>query len=173
MIFNVTDISSIVFLDSYAEFTNRDLTYDDFTLYIINTGYNKLLLYYGSRKLTDTLISNGIPSSPEYPSNKLYLSIKEKEDHSFYLDNAYYKYQESFRDPEIASINDSYFKIYLSPSESNLWLVNIVTDDESDLSLVSLNSDKQLNQTTLNAITSGVTDQIVSKYKEDPTWSLW
>lgn len=85
---NITEISKIVGcpLDFYRDQSNNTDPYYESTIYMVNNGVSinqegeseeiaYTDLYYGSRKLTDTLIinENGSPDHPEYPNDKFYI----------------------------------------------------------------------------------------------------
>lgn len=85
---NVTSISEVIYcnLDYYNDHVNDELS--EFRLFIVESpGNSTLEVYYGSRKLRDTIVAKSYPSGRDYPSDKLYIRF----DSSNNLRNLLYK----------------------------------------------------------------------------------
>lgn len=91
---NVTRISKIAYFENSSDFENwfnSRPEYDPFALCIVKVSSGQSALYYGSRQLKDTIVTDSYPDSPEYPINKLYLHFIVRDSGDYFVDRIYYK----------------------------------------------------------------------------------
>lgn len=173
MIFNVTNISNIVYCDSMSEYYNlvsSDI-YDEFTLYIVDINHN-LLLYYGLRRLTDILsIDSSSPTLPESPTNKFYLEIGKNINGDMCVKNVYYKYLPKFRKPTVATIDKGYIKLYkeLDTSTSHLEISDGSSGD------IILGFSSSLDESVVEKIKESILRRVSERYRSDGDilWRTW
>lgn len=170
MIFNVTDVSRILYYDSYESYINRDKDeYDEFTLYVVKTSNSQILVYYGNRRLKDTLVVDSYPSLPEYPLNKLYVQVGKRVDRSEYVKSIHYKYLNSFRDPEIVTFNSECFSEF-TLKDNGVAEVSFLVEGVAEKILLTIPGTNNLSEEIVNKVISQV-----NRFKDSrkPSWDKW
>lgn len=170
MVFNVTKISQILYVDSYNDYINRDKNeYDEFTLYVIKMSDSQMVIYYGDRRLKDTLVVDSYPSLPEYPLNKLYLQIGKRSDDSDYVKSIHYKYLNSFRDPEIATFSNECFSGF-TLKDNGVAEVSFLVEGVTEKIIMTIPGTSHLSEEIVNKVVSQVN---TLKELRKPHWDNW
>lgn len=170
LIFNVTDISKIVYFDNYQDYLNRDKgQYSDFTFYIVKSNDSQILAYYGNRRLKDTLVVDSYPGLPDYPLNKLYIQVGERSDKSKYVKGLHYKYLGRHRDPEIVTL-DSECLSEVKLFDNGITEISFRVEGVTEKILLTLQETDEISSDILDK----VVQQVLSiKDSKLPSWKKW
>lgn len=173
MIFDVTKLSKVLYCENYQEYSAQVSTdsYSNYTLYLVNST-NTLIAYYGQRRLSDFLVLfNSYPSSPDLPINKLYLSVDRDSNGNLICTDVFYKYLDSFRNPQVLSLVKEGIRLYLG-TDSNPNTIELVFDDNTSVTLLVVDSNGNLSDEALSEIKESATEYYIDQYS-DITWSEW
>lgn len=108
---NVTRISQIIYFENssdFEEWLRNNSRYRPFALCIVKVNDSQSTLYYGSRQLKDTVITDSYPDSPEYPINKIYLHFILRDTGEYFVDKIYYKFKDSKGNVRLPSLETKY-----------------------------------------------------------------
>lgn len=170
MIFNVTNISRILYYDSYENYTNRVKDeYDEFTLYVIKISDDQILVYYGDRRLKDTLVVDSYPNLPEYPLNKLYIQVGVKDNKSLYVKSLHYKYLNDFRDPEIVTFNSECFSGF-TLKDNGVAEISFLIEGVIEKVLLTLPGTNMISEEIMNKLINKID---VLKDSRKLSWNNW
>lgn len=162
MVFNTTDISSVVIcnnLEEYENLVNSD-SYEEFALYIVEVSDNQLLVFYGRRRLTDILVIDSLPPNlPESPINKFYLLVDSINNDEVQVQNIYYKYLKEFRQPKVAQFLTSYISSF---SEGTLGTFDMIFSDNSKATVLLSTEEGLLSDSAVQSIVKRIRERVMN-----------
>lgn len=170
MVFNTTDLSRILYCESYEEYTRRVRDeYDEFTLYVVKASDSQILVYYGCRQLKDTIVVHSYPGLQEYPLNKLYIQVGKRSDKSEYVKGIHYKYLNSFRDPEIVTFKNECFSGF-KLKDNGVAEVSFFIEGTTEKILMTIPGTNYISEDLVNKVIKQV-DRL--KESRKPCWDKW
>lgn len=153
IVFNSTSLSQVVSYNSYEEYCSRKIEeYDEYTLYLVRLSSGILQLYYGSRKLGGVSVVEGVPSSQDYPVNRLYFRVVYSKDRkTCQVVNIYYKMRKSFRESVLFEFDRTFIR-FVKVTDS---VLTIELSNGTVFSTLILDGGK-LSDSTLEKIRKGL-----------------
>lgn len=162
MIFDVTKLSKIVYLDSYEDYSQRQVDeYDEFVLYIVKRSDKRLSAFYGSRSVSNIVVVKSLPTSPSYPDEVAYL-VPDSNSFKFY-----YKARDGFRDPTLLELSGNFLTDYSKESDSRLIKLAFSTGDEA---VVSFSVSGKLGGEVLRELLIDLNNEADS---HKTSWEVW
>lgn len=154
MIFNGTKFCNIYSCTMEEYLKMKDDEYDEYNLYIVDVSPSPQV-YYGRRKLTDVLLVEDIPLSPNYPADKLYLQVKQNK-----VAGVYYKYTDEDGKLQTAVLGQYFLREFSPQIVEGQNTVKVVSEayDASEFPVLDLEG--QIGQKIL--------DDIIEDFKVDP-----
>lgn len=170
MILNTTSISHIYYC-TWSEYSNLEdplgQEYDEYALYIVETSFPTLQVYYGRRQLTDILGVRDLPLSHEYPSGKLYIQVSGDPQDKDFVKEIYYKYLDESNDDKIAILGKNYLReLKINPET---YRVEMLTGNNDLSKFIILRDDGTLDDQTLSKIVESLDPGEIRGFK----WNQW